>query len=1702
MSSDEGSGGIQGKLSLPGYLPEKSILQPKLNAIFAEVEKNLPTIDFDTSDISSDEEVGIFQRSIKKPTLDLEDLHDEKDIDESELSDGFEALNPVNNTDQKVGDIDIDLLGRLDKRLQEEWSRDVPKQRPFSAPAANGDHINQNELVKNKINDSAKASINVSSPPNPMLQNWTIEANETTIEANELTNEANESPNVNEKSTSIGVSSNELWDENQNKKYHAQEKAKKKAQKSKRDEVIMSKLLPKENTVLSLQGLDSLDIDLPSVTPQSFQLDETLGGGEVGASRAKEPSIEQGSILQQLAELSMKQSGKEINSIDPKTGAIKKKPLPPKATKTTRNKNQSTKPDVRKQTCSMGTNTNDLPTPPTPSSRPEVHKTPQPDTVYMDLRNFDKNRQKEQMNSDAITRILKLQEPSGSVSSDSDSDDEDWREQRLHLKQKLSKDNKNHGQDTACKQPKQHRPVPKRPPMLSPRTPLTVVTPNNAPPPNKNLSGTGTPPNTPTETKDNITDEQKQTELEMALEREKKRRFEIAQKLRAERDHERQSRMRLSKRLEALRPSTSVRGKQPSGEATPTLFNVECSYEPAPLPLPNVLADSTELTLLTVYLASNGHMTTHRGSGNKPLDPALGMSASYQSLITWLLTLVPDNFDTFSTGTGDIVLSCPAPFHVLGLQQVCLEDQLCLQVAVAPNQQYMALTQKQKKLKGGGKGGQFQQLLSKFLSGSTLQSTCPWLAALVSTNLTPAGSSPSHSFTYRPPLPNITTKPLSTFIQINPDSTAVRKTFGANVGFFWQTIENEEAFFDNNMELDSVGYETQNTMSLIYKKVYKDPTATMGILNRALQEGLDLAGVRLLYPTQSVLNAANPSNQSPTSNDNQSDLDTLNKIGPILAIALRGTFARSLWLDALGPSDPQLARRTDPNSLCALYGGKHRDECLIFSPRNPSRVQSELCRWFGGRVPANGVIDVGTTTSSKQRHRSGSPSSKGLIKKQLELPEPEVKISINRPPATLTATTSGDVFVAISPLVPVKCLGVILATCQRRGYQLRGVRRLKLSSKRANSLGIPNVYTHVYCPGSDSKPTSPRSPDALSPPDALHSRHRCPTTLLLLHKENAMHNCGGLLENFMLQMSLQAILGEIQQSTDQPLCTGLLFHATPYSDSQLHALGGDFSKVPEHDQIRSPGYIAPKLHTNPEMEQTVCLTLTGHLLMKTFGLYLGKLLNLVPCSKAPYPMPFSEGFELLAIKWLPGLSSTQAKELTPYEVGNKQWKPSIHQLTSEPAVILAVRGINAFQRLENYILSKPGGLKGQSLDKLMSVTPELAYRQITMFFQSWELFSDPQARSLLPYLPPPRYALTIEDSLSPRARKTRSKTSVKDTSHANLEDNILDSLVYGPRPLTTTLVIKPVAVHKHLAKILRRLTLEGFTLAAVRLTMLDTQQASHLVPIQDKQNEVLMKMHIEHLTSGPCMLLCVQRENAVKKLLDLIGPVDPLVARRTNSLLWRGLFGTDTVSNALYASSSYIRAVEDERLFFPDGLTCSPTPELTADQIHCSVEDVVTGSSPSRGVATHTDSTDVVRSLMQTNCVLLAPPLFKKEKRSRNFALADILEGLLTHGFEVVGCRMIVLSEPQAQEYQHLMGTGDFSLTPILTSGPSLVLAVQRDNAVVSFDSHLGATYQSDSVNAKYGQHLLRPKSVTQAHKHLAFFFDELLPGAQVSITK
>lgn len=77
---------------------------------------------------------------------------------------------------------------------------------------------------------------------------------------------------------------------------------------------------------------------------------------------------------------------------------------------------------------------------------------------------------------------------------------------------------------------------------------------------------------------------------------------------------------------------------------------------------------------------------------------------------------------------------------------------------------------------------------------------------------------------------------------------------------------------------------------------------------------------------------------------------------------------------------------------------------------------------------------------------------------------------------------------------------------------------------------------------------------------------------------------------------------------------------------------------------------------------------------------------------------------------------------------------------TEPALVLALRGIDAFRRLEAVVpLAQPGRGKDSHIDYIMSRNAEESYGFARAFFTDKEIFSDPTARHLLMYLPQVRH---------------------------------------------------------------------------------------------------------------------------------------------------------------------------------------------------------------------------------------------------------------------------------------------------------------------------------------------------------------------------
>ena len=543
---------------------------------------------------------------------------------------------------------------------------------------------------------------------------------------------------------------------------------------------------------------------------------------------------------------------------------------------------------------------------------------------------------------------------------------------------------------------------------------------------------------------------------------------------------------------------------------------------------------------------------------------------------------------------------------------------------------------------------------------------------------------------------------------------------------------------------------------------------------------------------------------------------------PLLALALRGPQAITRWQDEVGPADAKLAQRTDPSSLRALYSNGTRDDRLFWCPRNIHSADAALVRWFGGRVPASGVINVGCDQVTNRCPHRGQTGNSHLTSAPHSAPP--------RPPCFLIASTGTCVFFFVSPIVPVRIVGHVLCTCYQRGFSIQGIRRIHLNVNRLNGLGLSQEQMSVFCPKRTNL-----------------SESRIASTVLLLSRENALHNV------FSLTESLATDLAGV--STVQ--CSLL---AVPYSDWMLKQLGGNFSQTP-NPAAHSLDLMRHTFHSNPELEQVCVVTLLKEKATMSAGtilkqLLIGKELQKVgdmSSEKSQF------GFELLGLKFLPSLSMYQAKEFTPCEIGDKLWQSSLRTLTSSPALIIALRGTDAFSRVSHFINShknssilKPGKKDGNSLDMFVSCTPELAYRQLAVIFFDRELFSDQSARRSLHLLPPPRRVIGSRMSGSsesvsgavlgnPSGGKSQrclrallgksplksSLTSVETLCHGEL--SALQSLLATPRPIPTVCLLKPCTAAKHLGKVLKRLAQEGFTVINMKMMLLSTLEVFEMM---------------------------------------------------------------------------------------------------------------------------------------------------------------------------------------------------------------------------------------------------------------------------------
>ena len=142
----------------------------------------------------------------------------------------------------------------------------------------------------------------------------------------------------------------------------------------------------------------------------------------------------------------------------------------------------------------------------------------------------------------------------------------------------------------------------------------------------------------------------------------------------------------------------------------------------------------------------------------------------------------------------------------------------------------------------------------------------------------------------------------------------------------------------------------------------------------------------------------------------------------------------------------------------------------------------------------------------------------------------------------------------------------------------------------------------------------------------------------------------------------------------------------------------------------------------------------------------------------------------------------------------------------------------------------------------------------------------------------------------------------------------------------TLTLVKPDAVRAGIqGHMLQRLLDEGFRVVAMRQALLGRAEAEGFYAVH--REKPFFGDLVEFMTSGPVVVACLEREDAVAHLRKVMGPTD---SRKAAPETIRGRFGSGLQENAVHGSDSPENARAEIAYFFTaaelGGVRVAPTP--------------------------------------------------------------------------------------------------------------------------------------------------------------------------------
>jgi nucleoside-diphosphate kinase len=116
----------------------------------------------------------------------------------------------------------------------------------------------------------------------------------------------------------------------------------------------------------------------------------------------------------------------------------------------------------------------------------------------------------------------------------------------------------------------------------------------------------------------------------------------------------------------------------------------------------------------------------------------------------------------------------------------------------------------------------------------------------------------------------------------------------------------------------------------------------------------------------------------------------------------------------------------------------------------------------------------------------------------------------------------------------------------------------------------------------------------------------------------------------------------------------------------------------------------------------------------------------------------------------------------------------------------------------------------------------------------------------------------------------------------------------------TLAILKPDCVRKNLiGQVITKITEEGFKIKAIKMVKLSKDSAAGFYEIH--RHQPWFNGLLEYMTSGPCIPIALEKENAVADFRKIIGATDPAKADEGTI---RKLYAKDKTENIIHGSDS------------------------------------------------------------------------------------------------------------------------------------------------------------------------------------------------------